>query len=529
MFDLQRQVRLKQAELALREGRIDEAFAIATEKEIRDHRGGQVLLENLVQPLLDRAERHMGGERLQDALLDVERAIQAGGNRPRAAELRKQIRDALASKDRAARRVREIIDSAQAHFQNGHLRTGLAALGDAPSGLPEADRLRRGIESRERRAEEARKRAQALLNGGDLLEALTALADAAQAGPREEELLNLQTAAKKEAIQAASRALETGDLLVAGEIVVRLVKAAGESLESRRILDVLALAKKASRSFQTGDAEAARAAVTRLRKELPEAPWVEESLRELSRIAEATAILRAGPLGADAPNALPGPAPPPLGSPAAAFQSLAAELSTPSRLLLWVDGVGTYLLLFGDRVTFGRAGSSARPDIALAADISGLHAEILRTEDDYFVVAAQGGVEVGGQRVTRRLLSNGDTIALAPAARLTFELPTPLSPSAVLTLKNQRIEGDVRKVILFKDHMLLGAEDTCHVQAAPATAGQKQVILSAAASGILCRAQTPIQIDGAAAGLEAVVPLGAHVQIGNLTFTITRAAQARLG
>ena len=55
MFDLNLQVRLKQAQNALREGRLDEAFALANEKAIREHRGGQILLESLVQPHQERA------------------------------------------------------------------------------------------------------------------------------------------------------------------------------------------------------------------------------------------------------------------------------------------------------------------------------------------------------------------------------------------------------------------------------------------------------------------------------------------
>ena len=94
MFDLNLQVRLKQAQNALREGRLDEAFAIANEKAIREHRGGQILLESLVQPHLERAACHLTEGRLREAHLDVERSIAAGGHRPQATALRKKIQEA---------------------------------------------------------------------------------------------------------------------------------------------------------------------------------------------------------------------------------------------------------------------------------------------------------------------------------------------------------------------------------------------------------------------------------------------------
>ena len=193
------------------------------------------------------------------------------------------------------------------------------------------------------------------------------------------------------------------------------------------------------------------------------------------------------------------------------------------RILQWIDGVGTYLILNTRRISLGRTGSSAHPDTALAADLAGYHAEILRVDDYYFIVAAQGAVEVGGRKTSRKLLADGDSIRLGPTCGLRFHLPTALSPTAVLTLERaQRIEGDVRKIVLFNEHLLLGKEGKCHV-AAP-VAGDT-VVLSAWSNGLVCRASEEILVDAKSAGREALIPLGAHVAIGELTFTIKRSLQ----
>ena len=68
-----------------------------------------------------------------------------------------------------------------------------------------------------------------------------------------------------------------------------------------------------------------------------------------------------------------------------------------------MDGVGSYLLLRAERVTLGRAESSANPDIALPADLEGAHAHVLRVDHDYFLVP-RGPALVNNTPITRHLL-----------------------------------------------------------------------------------------------------------------------------
>lgn len=237
-------------------------------------------------------------------------------------------------------------------------------------------------------------------------------------------------------------------------------------------------------------------------------------------------MLRAGPLGRTSPTPEADVSAPAFFSATPSKQQTLTVTTSPEtaselqRLLLWIDGVGTYLILNTERISMGRAGSSARPDIALAADLAGYHAEILRIDDDYFIVAAQGTVEVGGRKTSRKLLADGDSIRLGASCRFRFALPTPFSPTAVLTLeRGRRIEGDVRKIVLFNKSLLLGKEGKCHV--AVPVAGDT-VVLTAGSGGLVCRAQEEILVDAKSAGREALIPLGSHVEIGELTFTITK-------
>lgn len=536
MFDLRRQVRIKQAKNALQDGRLDEAFSIATEKDVRDHRGGQIVLERLVDPLLDRADQNLGEGRLRDALLDVERALQAGGNRPRATQLRAKIQEALWTRERGARREREVIDSARQHIQLGSLRTGMELLDGVPGGDSSVRRLKREAEKREQTAEKALAQAKKLLAGGEWLEALTKTKEALDAEGRSQEVQDLVLEVKKAVLHQISQAFDEGRLGAGADLLAALRPVQPQSLEARPFEDALAALREAARACQGSDYETARTKVKGLQRVLPRAAWLKESVEALEKITEGISALRAGPLGSEnflrssSPEMNPSPktltlpqgrSPVPVVPRGAESSNFATGQGPPrgQRFLLWVDGMGTYLILTSDQIAIGRSGSSSGPEIALPANLAGYHAEILRSDDDYFAVSAQGTVEVDGRSISKKLLVSGDELILSPQCRLTFELPNPMSSTALLSLqKSLRIEGDVRQIILLKDLLILGPNPSCHVE----TRGKGEpVILSYAPEGFTCRAQEDILVKDSPAGREATIPFGAHVQVGDLTFAIT--------
>ena len=59
-------VRLRAAEKALRAGRLNEAYRLATAPDIREHRRGAAVLAKLAEKLLDNLERTVVLEHLLD-------------------------------------------------------------------------------------------------------------------------------------------------------------------------------------------------------------------------------------------------------------------------------------------------------------------------------------------------------------------------------------------------------------------------------------------------------------------------------
>src|SRR5687767_194677 len=101
------------------------------------------------------------------------------------------------------------------------------------------------------------------------------------------------------------------------------------------------------------------------------------------------------------------------------------------RLLLWIDGVGGFLVCLGQRLKLGQVNLDAMPDVPLLADISRHHATLQRDPEGYFLEAVRT-VQVNGQPVERGFLRHDDRLTLGKACQLLFRQPVPVSASARL-------------------------------------------------------------------------------------------------
>jgi hypothetical protein len=135
----------------------------------------------------------------------------------------------------------------------------------------------------------------------------------------------------------------------------------------------------------------------------------------------------------------------------------------PLRFLLWIDGVGGYLVCLGGRLTFGQATPEAHVDVPLIADVSRLHATLSRDSEGY-VLEAVRSVQVNAQSVTRSLLRNGDRVTIGPSCQFLFRQPVPVSTSARLDLvSGHRLPVGVDGVLLMADTLVLGPGAQAHV------------------------------------------------------------------
>ena len=140
-------------------------------------------------------------------------------------------------------------------------------------------------------------------------------------------------------------------------------------------------------------------------------------------------------------------------------------LADNGRFLLWVDGVGAYLVFLGERLSVGGpAGSGPGADVSLLANLSRRHATFVRSGESY-LLDAQGPVRVNGRGVEGPThLAHNYQIELGEGVRLQFRQPSPLSCTGTLGfLSDHRPAQSIDGVVLMDETCLLGPGPDNHI------------------------------------------------------------------
>lgn len=146
------------------------------------------------------------------------------------------------------------------------------------------------------------------------------------------------------------------------------------------------------------------------------------------------------------------------------FKSDMTGASTRRRRILWVDGVGGYLLVDRDEVTVGQAIAGSAADIGIVGDIRRQAGAIRRSGSDYLLQPLQA-TQLNGHAIERaQLLSHNDVIQFGERVRLRFTQPHSLSATARLDMIGLgKFQPHVDGVLLLADSCLIGSQTNCHV------------------------------------------------------------------
>jgi hypothetical protein len=189
----------------------------------------------------------------------------------------------------------------------------------------------------------------------------------------------------------------------------------------------------------------------------------------------------------------------------------------PKRFLLWIDGVGGYLICLGPRVTFGQATADGSVDVPLLADVSRLHATVARDGEGY-VVESVRPLQVNGQAVTKATLIPGDRVTLGAACQFRFLLPVPVSTSARLELvSGHRLPVSVDGILLMAETLVLGPGPQAHV---PLPDVSKDVLLYRHKDGLGVRYGGPYRVNGRSADEREGLPPNATVTGPDFSFAV---------
>jgi len=191
------------------------------------------------------------------------------------------------------------------------------------------------------------------------------------------------------------------------------------------------------------------------------------------------------------------------------------------RFMLWVDGVGGYLVCLQDSVRLGLATPGNAIEIPIMGDLSRQHAR-LRREDGYLIEPLQS-VRVNGRRIRGPAnLSDGDEIELGEGVRLRFRQPHSLSATARLEfLSRHRTEPSAAGILLMAESCVLGPKWQDHVVCRE---WSQDVVLFRRDERLFCRALEPLDVDGRRCEGQTPVAPGAHVEGSDFSFCLRQVA-----
>lgn len=208
-------------------------------------------------------------------------------------------------------------------------------------------------------------------------------------------------------------------------------------------------------------------------------------------------------------------------------QELARAKGLEGAFVLRVDEGGEFLVWRGEGASFGGL-RQARADVPVLANLAGRHASVRRSMSFHgglqdVVVAEEGEVRVGGEKVERRALAHGDRVQLGPAFAFVYDRPSARSLTARLRLQHGFAIDGCAAVLLLKDRgrdgrILIGPGPEAHVRVASAKA---EVEVFAAPDGeIRVAAPGGGRIDGVPFDGEQAVAGGQQVEAGGVVFRL---------
>jgi tetratricopeptide (TPR) repeat protein len=535
-------LRIRQAECALADGRLDEAYEIAQADDVRRHHHGQRLIGRLARAIVQRGQENLAAGRFQPALSDCNKAEKLGGNLPEIGQLRAAVCSAIVQEQQGRQQDALRVAQAKQHIEDGWLSVGQRILEEAPSNDGGAELARQQLAAARLKTEDAVAKAEEALRQGDIEEAIRLV----QSG-RIDQSKNGRTGAvlrqiRGRAVECVRADLEQGRIDRAQSLMQRLGPLGKDGTDVTELREALTWCRQAAQYVVGAEPAAALPLLRKVKTICPSARWLDAAMADIKRAAEAYEELGAGPLGLTMADALPnqgqmsedegrkaagaGPRGCPNGSgqpqgavPASPQLDGSDPSSLPTKFVLQVDGVGSFLVFREGRVTVGPISSSARPMLALIADPNLPTVMLERVEGDYFVRSATP-IHVNGQSVTEKLLADGDHIALSPRCRIKFHLPNPASTTAVLTVSGVRLSRpDIGQLILMDRDILVGPYLNDHIR----TDHVKEPVALFAQNGrLLCRAQESILVDGCSFDPSVGLAVDKPVQIGRLSMVVAR-------
>lgn len=526
-------LRLKQAQACLKDERLDEAFDLLKARDIQAHYQGQKLIGKLIEAYISRGRVHLEAGRFAQASMDCDKAMRLGGNRPGIMQLNMDITEATQQYNRRKYAQAGMLAEADEHIKNGRLSMGEKALADTTRTHEHAVKLRQNVAQKRTMAEKALANARSAIARRDWEIAVKELSLLRKLHPTDQHLPDLLKQVSDELISSAQSTFNNGRIDQAEFFLGMLAPLKINDVRFDDLNKVVAHTRSAANCLNEGRFRKAAEYLRLVRIAHPDTNWIAPAIDHARQAAEKLDSLRGGPLGLladkdDPPQALPEsqvePALPYTGRKGnAGVQTLASENvqeDFPGRLIMHVDGAGSFFIVRKESVTVGPSGVSEDIDIGLLTDRNSPALRIEREQGDYLLSCDQR-IPINDTPVNQKLLADNDRVVLSPRCRLKFNLPNPASSSALLDLRGARLPNvDARKVILMDKEIVMSDDSKGHIRI-PGL--QRAVLLFERNGCFYCQNATDISIDGRPVDARDGIPLDVNVKIDGVSLVIRSA------
>ena len=525
MFDL----RIKQAEVAFADGRLDEAYELVLGDGAAEHRRGKKLVGRLGRAFAERGNTHLLAERLDHALNDCNKAEKLNGNTDEVAGLRKAICVAIEARRSVEVKRNARLAAARNNIDQGWVSVGQEMLEDDESSSDDAV-IKQDARVQRARLEAAIKKIEDAVGRGDIEAAVdvvcqTGLLD--KVGGKAGEIVWQVRGKLSELIREC---VESGRLDRAEHLIRRLDKL-GDCAESSQWSKIIDLCRQVRRCVEGAEPGKAVEVLGRLKLMLGGAKWVEQARSNAEKYAEAVKSLKGGPLGLIGFSGAGYKAQEQKEEVQQAEQSdeevlsispkdagLGAVVQDRRKFMMQIDGVGCYLVVCGDRVTVGPISSAHKVDVGLVAGPDLPVIRIERAEGDYFV-RSDRRILVNEEQFTEKLLVDGDRVGLTMRCRMKFKRPNAASGTAMLLPSSAKMpRADVTGVILMDREILLGNDSTCHICSDQISERMAFVMRD---GKLLCSSGASVLVDGKAVDAGQGLVMDKPIRIGRLGVVLT--------
>jgi len=215
-------LRIRQAECALADGRLDEAFEIAQSEDIRRHRHGQRLIGQLTRALIRRGQENLTAGQFQPALTDCNKAEKLAGNTSEIAKLRAAVCSEILKTRQGHEQEAFRVAQARQQVDDGWLSVGERILDEAPSAHEQAGRLRQELAAVRLQTEDAVAKARQALKQGDIEQAIDLARTAQVARNKNGQVAELRRQIGRRVLEHVRTHIEQGRIDRAQSLMQRL-------------------------------------------------------------------------------------------------------------------------------------------------------------------------------------------------------------------------------------------------------------------------------------------------------------------